>query len=93
MKKPTVKMRKPPPAASIEAFVAAGDKPASKAKRSTKPTRSTEIWRPKRGAVMRRLTLYLPPDVARAFHARCVAEGTSMSAVLERWVGDYIAKR
>ena len=92
MKKPTVRMRKPP-SADLEAFVAAGDKPASKGKRSTKPTSSTEIWRPKRGAVMRRLTLYLPPDVARAFHARCVAEGTSMSAVLERWVAGYIAKR
>jgi hypothetical protein len=42
---------------------------------------------------MRRLTLYLPPDVARAFHARCIAEGTTMSAALEAWVADYIAKR
>jgi hypothetical protein len=92
VKKPTVKMRKPP-SADLEAFVAAGDQPASKGKRATKPTRSTEVWRPTRGTVMRRLTLYLPPDVARAFHARCVAEGTSMSAMLERWVADYIAKR
>jgi hypothetical protein len=95
VKKPTVRMRKPPtaPAADLEAFVAAIDKPAKgRGAKTSKMPGPSEVLRTKRG-IMRRLTLYLPPHVARAFHARCIAEGTTMSAALEAWVADYIAKR
>ena len=56
--------------------------------KTSKTPGPSEVLRTKRG-IMRRLTLYLPPDVARAFHARCIAEGTTMSAALEAWVADY----
>jgi hypothetical protein len=90
MKKPAVRMRKPPtvPPAALEAFVAASDKPGKGRGATPGPS---EVLRSKRG-IMRRLTLYLPPEVARAFHARCIAEGTTMSATLEAWVAGYIAK-
>lgn len=36
--------------------------------------------------------VYLPPELVRAIKHRCVDEGLSLSAFVERTMGDYLEK-
>ncbi len=94
MKKPTIRMRKPPTrsAADVEAFVVDGGPKGGRTRASGKAMGPSDVFRPKRGTVLRRVTVYLPPETARQFHAVCVRDGTTMSATIEKWVADHIAR-
>jgi hypothetical protein len=59
---------------------------------------ASDVWRPNAedgkgglGVLYRRVTIYLLPEVARAFHSKCVAGGTTMSAKIEKWVAEYLS--
>lgn len=85
-KKPkSVTLRKPPSAPDAAAFVAGGGaKPAQKS--------TTTVTRKRTGAELRRMTIYLPDDVARAIKVRCAQEGRTITDVMSELAGKWVAE-
>jgi hypothetical protein len=86
MKKPTVRMRKPPKAGStadVDAFVE-GRSDVQTSKRSgasPKPATRGVLTRSD-GRELRRLTIYLPADLAKRLAVHCAEHDEDMSAVV-----------
>jgi len=81
--------RKPPPALpppSAAAFVTGAQAGRSSAQASS----STTITRVRSGATLRRLTVYLPEDMARAARVRCAQEDRTLSDVVQELTGEWL---
>lgn len=45
------------------------------------------------GRVVKKLTVYMPADLAKRLHIRCIEDDTNMSDVIVGLVDDYLGKR
>jgi hypothetical protein len=85
--KPVVSMRKPPAPATVEAFVR-GDQPAVSLVTSAPahaPAPQAEqpgIVARQDGRTRRRMTVYLPPDLAQALKVQSAMSGKEMSDLI-----------
>jgi hypothetical protein len=53
--------------------------------------KSTELFRVRRGVLLHKTALALPPHLVAAFKSACAAQCTTMSLTVERWIGEYLA--
>jgi len=94
-KKPTITIRPPPPAAGVPSLA---EEAGFRTPRTSKASKALEVpHRPKRNVVkradgreLRRMTVYLPPDVAHRLAVRCAELEVDVSAGLavaaEAWL-------
>lgn len=83
--KPVVSMRKPPAPAAVEAFIR-GDQPAVSLV-TTAPAPAPQADQPgivarQDGRTRRRMTVYLPPDLAQALKVQSAMSGKEMSDLI-----------
>lgn len=82
--KPAFSVRMPPPPASVEAFVR-GEAPVAEAPPADVQTSKRLVHR-RDGRVLRRMTVYLPADLATKLRAHCAARDVDASDVLAELV-------
>lgn len=83
MKKPTISVRRPPPpSAAVERFVTSEQVPRPAAPLLNEPPRGRGIVTRKEGPARRRMTVYLPPELAQRLSVFCAARGLEMSAII-----------
>lgn len=58
---------------------------------STPKPKSTEVRRVRRGVVLHRTALALPPELVTAFRVECMRRNSCMSSTVERWIAEYLA--
>lgn len=90
--KPRVRVRKPPapvPLAAAETFVSGGRSGAQTSKRSSANGSGRRVLTRSDGREVRRLTIYLPADLAKRLAVHCAEHDEDMSDV----VSEAVAKR
>jgi hypothetical protein len=86
--KPIVTVRKPSPAVDLETFVSGGERSSVqtskglKAKTSKPPTARRGVLQRKDGRSLRRMTVYLPVDLAKRLAIRCAEEDRDISDLI-----------
>jgi hypothetical protein len=103
--KPSLTLRRPPPPApadpnAIESFIAKGAGPESTqapehldAQEPSRPAEAPKgpgLVRRASGKVRRRMTVYLPPDLARALLVRAAEEGADVSDIVTAAVTKHL---
>jgi hypothetical protein len=98
-KKPIVTMRKPPAVpAAADSFVAAAEVPERPAVKASKPAKGRAAPPPTRSAMvtrsdgreLRRMTIYLPADLAKRLAVRCAELDADLSAVIAEAVAKHL---
>ena len=101
--KPQVSIRRPPfpesDRTSVEQFISSGESPTlvlnhpeEAAKKASKvdPTQGRGIIHRRSGRALRRMTVYLEPNLARSFAIYCAGRGQSISDTLAEAVSMFL---
>lgn len=91
MPKPTVSLRRPPAPKALDAFVQG--KPSSRGANAPgrQVARGKGILTRAGGRATRRMTAYVPPELAKRAMMFCASEGRQFSEIFEEALASYLA--